>query len=94
MRAIGRGRLPPVELKPQSLKSGAPDLLETRQVYFDEASDFLPTNVYAGRQILPGMSVKGPAIVEEDTMTVVIGPHDTGKVDAFGNYLIELHNER
>ena len=94
LRAIGRGRFPPVELKPRSLKSGVPDLLETRQVYFDEASDFLPTNVYAGRQMLPGMILKGPAIVEEETMTVVIGPHDTGKVDAFGNYLIELHNER
>ena len=39
------------------------------------------------------MNLKGPAIVEEDTMTVVIGPYNSGKVDAFGNYLIDLHHE-
>jgi N-methylhydantoinase A len=93
LRAIGRGRLPPVQLTAQNLGSGTPELLDTRLVYFDEVSDFVSTNVYRGHQILPGMNLKGPAIVEEDTMTVVIGPYDSGKVDAFGNYLIEIQNE-
>ena len=93
LRAIGKGRLPPVQLTTASLKSGTPRALETRQVYFDEVSDFVSTSVYQGHQILPGMSLKGPAIVEEDTMTIVIGPYDACKVDAYGNYLIEIQNE-
>jgi N-methylhydantoinase A len=94
LRAIGRGRLPPVRLTAASPKSGTPEVLETRPVYFDEVSDFVSTKIYRGSQISPGMSLNGPAIVEEDTMTVVIGPYDTSKVDAFGNYLVEIQHER
>lgn len=93
LRAIGRGRLPPVELTAQRFKSDTPTLADSRQVYFDEVSDFISTKVYRGNQMLPGMNLKGPAIIEEDTMTVVIGPYDSGKVDAFGNYLIDFHHE-
>ena len=93
LRAIGRGRLPPVQLTASSLTCATPRALETRQVYFDEVSDFVSTSVYQGHQILPGMSLEGPAIVEEETMTIVIGPRDAGKVDAYGNYLIEIQHE-
>jgi N-methylhydantoinase A len=93
LRAIGRGRLPPIELIAQEFKSETAPLAEIREVYFDEIADFISTKVYRGNQVPPGANLKGPAIVEEDTMTVVIGPYDTGKVDAFGNYLIELDNE-
>jgi N-methylhydantoinase A/oxoprolinase/acetone carboxylase beta subunit len=44
--------------------------------------------------MMPGMTFKGPAIVEEDTTTVLVGPHDTCKVDSFGNYVIEMQHER
>ena len=94
LRVIGKGRLPPLQLTPGNLNSEAPEALESREVYFDEASDFVSTKIYRGSRMTPGMTFEGPAIVEEETMTVLVGPHDTCKVDAFGNYVIEMQHER
>jgi N-methylhydantoinase A len=93
LRTIGKGRLPPLQLTAANLDSGSAEASETREVYFDEASDFISTKIYRGARLTPGMSFGGPAIIEEDTMTVLVGPQDACKIDAFGNYVIEMHYE-
>lgn len=47
---------------------------ELRPVLFEEYSDYVETPIYDGNKIRPGMVLKGPAIVEELTTTIVVIP--------------------
>ncbi|MGI9477568.1 MAG: hydantoinase B/oxoprolinase family protein [Hyphomicrobiaceae bacterium] len=51
------------------------------------------TNVYDGAHLMPGDRIVGPAIVEERTTTLVLGPEDRLEVDAASNFLIEVAPE-
>ncbi len=46
------------------------------------------TPVYDGGALGAGASVKGPAIIEEETTTIVIQPGWTAKLDASGSYCV------
>ena len=67
--------------------SGA--LKDRRPVYFSEAQDTLPCEVYDRYQLKCGNRITGPAIVEEIDSTVLIHPGGHADVDRFGNLLIE-----
>jgi N-methylhydantoinase A len=55
---------------------------EERQAYFPEAGGYRPTPVYAGEELRTGQRVEGPAIVEEETTTIVVFPGQTLEVPA------------
>ncbi len=55
---------------------------EERAAYFRELGEYRPTAVYAGADLRPGHSVEGPAIVEEETTTIVVFPGATLQVPA------------
>lgn len=44
---------------------------------------------YLRERLLPGMRMEGPAVVHEDTSTTWLPPGWTGRVDGFGNLLLE-----
>jgi N-methylhydantoinase A len=54
----------------------------TRRAYFAERGGFVVTPVYDRYALTPGMTLKGPAIVEERESTAVIGPGGRARVDA------------
>jgi len=54
----------------------------TRRAYFAERRGFVETPVYDRYAFTPGMTLKGPAIVEERESTAVIGPGGRARVDA------------
>jgi N-methylhydantoinase A len=54
----------------------------TRRAYFAERGRFVETAVYDRYALTPGMTLKGPAIVEERESTAVIGPGGRARVDA------------
>jgi N-methylhydantoinase A len=54
----------------------------TRRAYFAERGGFVETPVYDRYALTPGMTLKGPAIVEERESTAVIGPGGRARVDA------------
>ena len=54
----------------------------TRRAYFAERGGFVETPVYDRYAFTPGMTLKGPAIVEERESTAVIGPGGRARVDA------------
>ncbi len=62
----------------------------TRQAYFPERRGFEPTTVYDRARLAPGDEIAGPAVVEEDGSTLVIGPGGTAKVAATGNLIVTL----
>ena len=65
----------------RSAPSGKP-VKGTRRAYFAERGGFVDTPVYDRYALTPGMTLKGPAIVEERESTAVIGPGGRGRVDA------------
>jgi len=62
---------------------------ETRKV-FHGPSGWLDTPVYRGADLGPGARLAGPAVVEELTTTVLVGPDDRLSVDQGGNFVIDL----
>ena len=61
----------------------------TRPIWH-EGQGWLETRVYDGRQLGIGTSVAGPAVIEEQTMTVLLGPGDALLVDRAGNFMIKV----
>ena len=59
-----------------------------RGAYFDLDAQ-QSTTVLKGHGIKPGQQIAGPAIIEEETTTVVLPPGSAGKLSANGNYIIE-----
>ena len=71
--------------------SGAEAALKGRRpAYFREVGGFVPTAVYDRRRLGVGDTIDGPAVVEEEGSTLVIGPGATARVAASGNLVITL----
>ena len=62
----------------------------TRPAYFPQPRGFEETTVYDRARLAPGDEIRGPAVVEEDGSTLVIGPGGVGRVAASGNILVAL----
>ena len=65
----------------------------TRPAYFPEAGGFVPTTVYDRYRLRAGDELTGPAVVEEEGSTLVVGPGGRGKVAASGNIVLTLEEE-
>lgn len=81
---IDKPRLP-------KLAKGAPvakALKGQRKAIFDIKGKGTRTPVYDGGKLGAGAVIKGPAIIEEVTTTIVIEPGWTAKLDASGSYII------
>jgi N-methylhydantoinase A len=62
----------------------------SRKVDFDKhgAHDSI---IYDGLRMEPNMRVRGPAVIQEPAVTLVVPPGKTVEVDRFGNYHVHLH---
>jgi len=63
--------------------------IQTRKAYFGNGRPTL-TPIYRGLELAPGAVVKGPAIIEVPTTTVVVYPKMAARVTGDGNFLVEL----
>lgn len=61
-----------------------------REVYFVECGRFVTCKVFSRESVGKGDIVEGPAIVEEDESTIVIGPNGKAIVDEFGNVIMTI----
>jgi N-methylhydantoinase A len=61
-----------------------------RAVYFREAGGFVKTVVYDRARLTVGQEFVGPAVVEEDGSTLVVGPGAHAHVAATGNLIVSL----
>lgn len=65
----------------------------TRGVCFPRAggeSEFLDTPIYVGENLTSGQEIAGPAIIEEDSSTIVLYPGDRASIDGSGTYLVSV----
>ena len=62
----------------------------SRRAYFSEEKDFVDTPVYDRYLLRRGVSLEGPAIVEERESTLIIGPGASFTIDPVGNLIVDL----
>jgi N-methylhydantoinase A len=60
-----------------------------RRTYFD-GSGWCTAAVYDRHALAGGERIHGPALIEERESTVVVGPHDSVRVDAYSNLVARL----
>jgi N-methylhydantoinase A len=82
---IGSSHAPVVALEdrePGDAKTGE----SRRPVWFTD--DFYPTRVLQRRELEPGQTFEGGAIIEQSDATTVLPPDWSGRVDPYGNLLL------
>jgi N-methylhydantoinase A len=92
---LGRMKKPPRHAVPTGSKAVDAEALRThKQVYFRSEGQFVSTPVYKRDLLKSGNEFHGPALVEEHASTTVVQPHDTVKVDLYGNLQISIGSDR
>ena len=91
-RVVAYGRMPEVPHLALPLTNDAPRISERRLVHFDRDMVVM-TPVVSGFDMMPGMTMSGPLIIEEATTTILVAPNDALQVDCFGDYLIKVAGE-
>ncbi|MEC7488188.1 MAG: hydantoinase/oxoprolinase family protein [Pseudomonadota bacterium] len=90
LRVVGIGKLPALQDPTFKSVDTVARPFETRPVYAESAGCFLDTSVFRGTDLQYGQSFVGPAVIEEATTTVLVGPNDRVMVDALNNYMISF----
>jgi len=77
---------------PKQADHGGPDqaLKGRRPAYFPEKGGYVETPVYDRYRLSPGVTLLGPAIVEERESTSVLPPGCGARVDGYGSLLVEI----
>lgn len=89
LRVTARAGTGAVSNPDATLETGTPAAMESRRVWHGE-DGWLDTAIYRGADLRPGHAVTGPALVEEHTTTVLLGPGDRLRVDASGNFMLNV----
>ena len=92
LRVEAAGLVAKAEFKPQP--DAGPDaaaaIVGTREVYMDEAKDFVACPVYARDRLRAGHRLVGPAIVEQMDTTTVVLPGMQATADPYLNLILEM----
>jgi N-methylhydantoinase A len=91
-RVTAAGPLPTVTVRQEEAGSATPEpaLTGSRRAFFLELGGFVDTPTYDRAWLRPGASFDGPAIVEEQDSTAVIGPGGRVSVDRFLNLIVSF----
>lgn len=89
--AVGKVVKPVLKRFPEDSPDPSYALKGSRKVLFPEITkDYIQTAIYEYEKLKPNNVVKGPAIVESRTTTIVIPPDKLARVDTFLNVMLEL----
>jgi N-methylhydantoinase A len=89
IRVTLRAPVPGVGTFAGERRSGDP-LKGTRRAYFPEVADYLETPVYDRDRLVRGETYRGPALMEEEGSTLVVGPGARFHVARSHNIIVEL----
>ena len=86
------GKRAPIKQAKLAKRGGdaAPALKGMRRAWFSEANGFVDAPVYDRYALGAGMTLDGPAIIEERESTIVLRPGMRGSVDAYANIHLQL----
>jgi N-methylhydantoinase A len=71
-------------------RQDAPIIKGRRPAYFPESKGWVETTVYDRGRLNAGFELDGPAVVEEEGSTLVIGPSARARVAASGNIVMTI----
>jgi len=83
--AVSKPDLPKTVATGRSLADTA---IGRRMVDFD--AEMVEADIYNGTLLEPGMTLTGPAVIQESAVTLVVPPGDTLSVDDYGSYHVRL----
>ena len=90
IRLVAVGRAAPSQEAAESAASGTePSPIGTRSVWF-AADAPVETPVYDRATLRSGQALRGPAVVEQLDALTIIHPGDLGRIDGYGNLIIEV----
>ncbi|MET7992601.1 hydantoinase/oxoprolinase family protein [Amycolatopsis sp. NPDC005232] len=88
-RVVASGRLAEVAVERRGARAFEdPVPQHARPAYWIELESYVDTPVYDRYPLEPGMSVPGPALVEERESTVLVAPGSTAVVDEYRNLVV------
>jgi len=91
LRIVATGILPKIGLQKFDCRDDESEPDDYRDVYVDQIRGWERLAIYDGNELRSGYKITGPALVEEQTTTVLVGHQDVLEVDAYGNYMIMLN---
>jgi N-methylhydantoinase A len=65
----------------------------SRRVYFDELDGYSAVPVHVRESLDPGVSIAGPAVIEQSDSTLVVYPGNTAVVEDTGNMIVTVGME-
>ncbi|WWD16936.1 hypothetical protein CI109_101368 [Kwoniella shandongensis] len=68
------------QLDASGIVPSAPKSFATNSVYFEEVGRFTDVPLYRLHDLTPGMKVPGPAIILDNTQTIVLHPQNTARI--------------
>jgi N-methylhydantoinase A len=92
LRVRGRGRTDTPDFEREDPEEGK-SRERTRDAYCFAADEMLPFCVMARRTLESGDTVKGPAIIQEPTSTLVFYSDQTATVDELGNIIVTINGD-
>lgn len=92
LRLAAYGKVVTPSRKEQSFvtRDASRQIKAKREVYFDEQKNFISTTIYDGDAMEIGNLIKGPAIIEQKTTTIVVPPKASLEVTSYGDYIMHL----
>lgn len=93
VRAVGLVRGPEERADPPAPTpaDARPSVLDgLRSIVLDRAAGPIDASLYTAARIPPGTSISGPAVIADETTTIIVHPHSSAFVDAGGNFLVTM----
>ncbi|WHY95418.1 hydantoinase/oxoprolinase family protein [Peribacillus simplex] len=86
LTAFGRVNKPEIKKMKATTDKHAP-LKEIRNVFYEETG-WVKTNVYSRNELVPGMKISGPAVIEDLMSSILLYQTQELEIDRYGNLLI------
>lgn len=94
VRVAAMGIIDKPEMKTLPKGSAAPPaeaVRDKRQVIFEDPKQPIECPIYYRDELLAGNIIQGPAVIEEDTCTILLPPGSEMEVGEFGQLIIEVN---
>jgi N-methylhydantoinase A len=91
LRITAYGEIVKTELKkmPISNEDASQAFKSKRKVFFNPSGEYIESPIYDGSKLVPNNLIRGPAIIEEKTTTIVVFPSSVARVDPYLSVIIE-----
>ena len=85
------GHVSKIKNKPIAIGDKNPSKYQksTRDVWFEETG-YVSTPIYDGDDMLAGIKVIGPCVIEQRTTTIVVPPEYSVEVSEYGDFIMNV----